>query len=78
MRGRRVGVDTRGDHITNLTYTLTTQRLILEFRGPVGWLGRVKILIKDPVSEISTAGFDQVAIDESDHSIRFVKDFFAT
>lgn len=67
-----------GDHITTLTYTLTAQRLVLEFRDAAGWLGRVPILAEDPTSEVSIAGFDHVAIDESDRSVRFVKDFPAT
>ncbi|MGD0045286.1 MAG: hypothetical protein ABSE84_33620, partial [Isosphaeraceae bacterium] len=67
-----------GDHITTLTYTLTAERLVLEFRDAAGWLGRVPILAEDPTSEVSIAGFDHVAIDESDRSVRFVKDFPAT
>jgi CheY-like chemotaxis protein len=67
-----------GDHITTLTYTLTAERLVLEFRDAAGWLGRVPILAEDPISEVSLAGFDHVAIDESDRSVRFVKDFPAT
>ena len=67
-----------GDHITTLTYTLTAERLVLEFRDAAGWLGRVPILAEDPASEVSIAGFDHVAIDESDRSARFVKDFPAT
>ena len=67
-----------GDHITTLTYTLTAERLVLEFRDAAGWLGRVPILAEDPTSEVSSAGFDHVAIDESDRSVRFVKDFPAT
>jgi CheY-like chemotaxis protein len=67
-----------GDHITTLTYTLTAQRLVLEFRDAAGWLGRVPILAEDPTSEVSIAGFDHVAIDESDRSVRFVKDLPAT
>jgi len=67
-----------GDHITTLTYTLTAQRLVLEFRDAAGWLGKVPILAEDPTSELSIAGFDHVAIDESDRSVRFVKDFPAT
>jgi len=67
-----------GDHITTLTYTLTAQRLVLEFRDAAAWLGKVPILAEDPTSELSIAGFDHVAIDESDRSVRFVKDFPAT
>ncbi len=67
-----------GDHITTLTYTLTAERLVLEFRDAAGWLGRVPILAEDPTSEVSIAGFDHVVIDESDRSVRFVKDFPAT
>ncbi len=67
-----------GDHITTLTYTITAERLVLEFRDAAGWLGRVPILAEDPTSEVSIAGFDHVAIDESDHSVRFVKDLPAT
>jgi CheY-like chemotaxis protein len=64
-----------GDQITNLTYTFTAERLLLEFRGAAGWLGRVLILVGDPASEVSSAGFEHVATDESDHSVKFVKDF---
>ena len=64
-----------GDPITTLTYTLTPHRLVLEFRDAAGWLGRVPILVEDPTSEVSSAGFDHVACDESDRSVRFVKDF---
>jgi len=67
-----------GDHIMTLTYTITAERLVLEFRDAAGWLGRVPILAEDPTSEVSIAGFDHVAIDESDRSVRFVKDFPAT
>ena len=67
-----------GDPITTLTYTLTPHRLVLEFRDAAGWLGRVPILVEDPTSEVSSAGFDHVACDESDRSVRFVKDFPAT
>ena len=66
------------DPITTLMYTLTAERLILEFRDAAGWLGRVPILAEDPASEVSIAGFNHVAIDESDRSARFVKDFPAT
>ncbi len=67
-----------GDHITTLTYTLTAERLVLEFRDAAGWLERVPILAADPTSEVSIAGFDHVAIDESDRSVRFVRDLPAT
>ncbi len=70
--------DYPGDHITTLTYTLTAERLVLEFRDAAGWLGRVPILAEDPTSELSITGFDHVAIDESDRSVRFVKDLPAT
>ncbi len=66
------------DAITTLTYTLTSQRLVLEFRDTAGWLGRILILVEDPTSELSSAGFDQIAIDESDRSVKFVKNFPAT
>ena len=32
-----------GDRITTLTYTITAERLVLEFRDAAGWLGRVPI-----------------------------------
>ncbi len=67
-----------GDHVTSLTYTFTAPRLLLEFRGAAGWLRRVPILVEDPASEVSSTEFDHVAIDESDRSVKFVKDFPAT
>ena len=78
MCGRRVARGYPGYHITTLTYTLTAERLVLEFRDAAGWLGRVPILAANPTSAVSIAGFDHVAIDESDRSVRFVKDFPAT
>ncbi len=66
------------DQTTTLTYTLTPARLVLVFRAAAGWLDRVPILAEDPTSELSLAGFDHVSIDESDRSVRLVKDFPAT
>lgn len=66
------------DHITTLSYTFTAQRLLLEFRGATDWLGRLLILVEDPASEVRSAGFDQVAIGESNRSVKFIKDFPTT
>ncbi len=61
--------------ITTLTYTLTPQRLLLEFHNTAGWLDRVPTLVEDPISELKIAGFDQISIDESTHSVKLVKNF---
>jgi DNA-binding response OmpR family regulator len=66
------------DQITTLTYTLTAERLVLQFRDAAGWLARVPILAEDPASELSIARFDHVSIDESERSVKFVKDFPAS
>ncbi len=64
-----------GDQTASLTYTLTAQRLLLEFRDAAGWLARVPVLVEDPTSAVKCAGFDQIDIDESDLSLKFVKNF---
>jgi DNA-binding response OmpR family regulator len=66
------------DHITSLSYTLTTERLVLAFRDAAGWLERIPVLADDSTSELSAAGFDHVTIDEHDRSVTIIKGFPAT
>jgi response regulator RpfG family c-di-GMP phosphodiesterase len=63
------------DHTTTLTYTLTTERLVLAFRDAAGWLAGVPGLAEDSSSSLRAAGFDQVNIDEADRSVMLIKNF---
>ncbi len=63
------------DQITSLTYTLTPQKLLLEFHDAAGWLGRIPVLLENPSSELTSVGFDHVSVDETDRSVKLIKNF---
>ena len=62
------------DPITTLVYTLTDDRLTLEFRDAAGWLAQVVALADNPANSLYLAGFDHIRIDEAGHSATLTKD----
>jgi CheY-like chemotaxis protein len=63
-----------GDPVTTLVYTLTEDRLTLEFRPAAGWAGEVRLLSENPDSSLYLAGFDRILTDDTGHSVTLVKD----
>jgi CheY-like chemotaxis protein len=62
-----------GDPTTALVYTMTAERLVLEFRDTGGWLASVPALIEDPASSILPGCIDEHHIDIATSSLVVVK-----
>jgi CheY-like chemotaxis protein len=60
----------------SLVYTLTSQRLVLTFRGPDAWLSGIRRLKEqDERSAVAAAEFDEVQSDEATGSLALIKSF---
>ena len=66
------------DRVATLVYSLTSETLTLTIRDEAGWLPALRDL--DPRLEstaLAGARFDQVIVDEANHSLKLVKRFAA-
>src|SRR5204863_8841929 len=67
-RGRRL------DQVATLTYALTPESLTLTVHDEAGWLPAWRDLAPDdPSKALAEARFDQIIVDEADHSLKLLK-----
>jgi CheY-like chemotaxis protein len=66
----------QGEPACSLVYTLTSQRLVLTFRGPATWLSGIRDLQEqEKRSAVAEAEFDDIQIDEASESLALTKSF---
>jgi CheY-like chemotaxis protein len=64
------------DPASYLSYTLTSNKLLLSFKDAGGWLERVRGLREDDAGcSLLAAGFDQIVFDETAGCLTLVKEF---
>lgn len=76
----RLADDRAGNHqgeiACSMVYTLTSERLVLTFRGPESWLSGIRHLQEqDERSAVRGAEFDDVQIDEAGGGLALIKSF---
>jgi CheY-like chemotaxis protein len=66
----------QGETECNLVYTLTSERLVLTFRGPEAWLSGIRRLQEqDERSAVAAAEFDEIQTDEAAGGLVLIKTF---
>jgi CheY-like chemotaxis protein len=69
----------QGELACSLVYTLTSQRLVLAFRGPAAWISGIRDLREqEKRSAVAAAKFDEIQIDEASGGLALIKSFPAS
>jgi CheY-like chemotaxis protein len=62
------------ERFTNLTYMLSSRRLVLSFSDAGGWLDTVRALAENPASSLRCVAFNQIDIQVANRCLTLVKE----